>query len=191
MIEPTEALLTLRAARDNEDDAAFFFALFAATRAPEMAAMPIDAKAKDFLLRAQHRSMTETYRREYPNARWEVIELEGEPVGRLVTDIGNACVTYVDIAILPQTRQRGLARRVMLQALEEPRRLGLPARVSVLMHNIASLQALRTCRVCAGRGIAALRALGMDRAGSRPDLRPSIRACAVSPYLAAAHVRAE
>jgi GNAT superfamily N-acetyltransferase len=140
MIEPTEGFLTLRPARDNEDDAAFFLALFAATKAPEMAAMPIDAKAKDFLLRAQHRSMTETYRREYPNARWEVIELEGEPVGRLVTNVGVACVTYIDIAILPQTQARGLARRVMLRALEEPRRLGLPARVSVLMHNVASLR---------------------------------------------------
>jgi GNAT superfamily N-acetyltransferase len=140
MIEPREGRLTLRPARDNEDDTAFFFALFAATRAPEMAAMPIDAKAKDFLVRAQHRSMTETYRREYPNARWEVIELEGEPVGRLVTDVGIACVTYVDIAILPQKQARGLARRVMLQALEEPRRLGLPARVSVLMYNVASLR---------------------------------------------------
>ncbi len=140
MIEPSDGALTLRPARDNEDDAAFFFALFTARKAPEMAAMPIDAKAKEFLLRAQYRSMTETYRREYPNARWEVIELEGEPVGRLVTDVGTACVTYVDIAILPQAQERGLARRVMLQALEEPRRLGLPARVSVLMHNIASLR---------------------------------------------------
>ncbi len=112
MIEPTEGLLTLRSARDNGDDAAFFFALFAATRAPEMAAMPIDAKAKDFLVRAQHRSMTETYRREYPNARWEVIELDGEPVGRLVTDVGKACVTYIDIAILPQSaRPRAGAAR--------------------------------------------------------------------------------
>ena len=140
MIKPAEGPLTLRPARDNEDDAAFFFALFAATKTAEMAAMPIDAKAKDFLLRVQHRSMTETYRREYPNARWEVIELEGEPVGRLVTNVGVACVTYIDIAILPQTQARGLARRVMLRALEEPRRLGLPARVSVLMHNIASLR---------------------------------------------------
>jgi hypothetical protein len=69
--------------------------------------MPIDAKAKDFLLRVQHRSMTETYRREYPNARWEVIEVDGEPVGRLVTDVGNACVTYVDIKILPEAQGRG------------------------------------------------------------------------------------
>jgi GNAT superfamily N-acetyltransferase len=140
MVEPTENLLTLRPARDNERDAAFFFALFAATRAAEMAAMPIDAMAKDFLLRVQHRSMTETYRREYPNARWEVIELDGEPVGRLVTDVGNTCVTYVDMAILPEAQGRGLGRRVMLQALEEPRRLGLPARVSVLMRNVASLR---------------------------------------------------
>jgi GNAT superfamily N-acetyltransferase len=140
MTEAAEGGLTLRPARDDADDAAFFFALFAATRAPEMAAMPIDAKAKDFLLSVQHRSMTETYRREYPNARWEVIELAGEPVGRLVIDIGSACVTYVDIAILPQAQGRGLARRVMEQALEEPRRLGLPARVTVLMQNVASLR---------------------------------------------------
>lgn len=140
MIEPTEGLLTLRKTRDNEDDAAFLFALFAATRAAEMALMPLDAKAKDFLLGAQYRSMTETYRREYPNARSEIVELDGSPVGRLVTDVGDACVTYVDIAILPEAQGRGLARRVMLKALEEPRRLGLPARVSVLMHNVASLR---------------------------------------------------
>ncbi len=146
MIESAQDQLTLRPARNNEDEAAFLFALFAATRGPEMAAMPIDAKSKDFLLRAQHRSMMETYRRDYPSARWEVIELDREPVGLLVTDVGSACVTYVDIAILPQAQGRGLARRVMLQALEEPRRLGLPARVSVLMHNIASL------RLCEGLG---------------------------------------
>jgi GNAT superfamily N-acetyltransferase len=140
MIESTRGLLTLRRARDNEDDSAFFFALFAATRAAEMAAMPIDAKAKDFLLRVQHRSMTQTYRREYPNARWEVIELDGAPVGRLVTDVGEACVTYVDIALLPEAQGQGLARRIMLKALEEPRRLGLSARVSVLMQNLASLR---------------------------------------------------
>lgn len=140
MIEPTEGLLTLRKAREDEDDAAFVFALFAATRAHEMAAMPIDAKAKAFLVRAQYRSMTETYRREYPNARSEIVEFEGRPVGRLITCVGDACVTYVDIAILPEAQGRGLARRVMLEALEEPRRLRLPARANVLMHNVASLR---------------------------------------------------
>lgn len=146
MFEAAEGLPTLRPVRDDEADAEFLFALFAATRAADMAAMPIDAKAKDFLLRAQYRSMTETYRREYPNARSEVVELDGEPVGRLITDVGAACVTYVDIAIMPEAQGRGLARRVMLKALEEPRRLGLSAEVTVLMQNVASL------RLCEGLG---------------------------------------
>jgi GNAT superfamily N-acetyltransferase len=131
---------SFRLARGDEPDRAFLFALFAATRAREMAAMPIDAASKDFLLRVQHRSMTDTYRREYPDARWEIVELGGEPVGLLVTHVGESFVTYVDIAILPDAQGQGLATRLMLRALEEPRRLGLPARVTVLAHNVASLR---------------------------------------------------
>ena len=105
-----------------------------------MAAMPIDAASKDFLLRVQHRSMTETYRRDYPDARWEVIEYGGAPVGLLVTRVGGGCVTYVKIAIQPTMQGRGVATRLMRRALEEPGRLGLPARAAVLAHNLPSLR---------------------------------------------------
>jgi GNAT superfamily N-acetyltransferase len=132
--------LTLRPVRDDDADGAFLYSLFAATKATDMAAMPVDAAAKDFLLRVQYQSMTSTYRRDYPGARWEVIELAREPFGRLITDVGDRCVTYVDIALLPGAQGRGLATRVMTRALEEPRRLGLPARVNVLEHNVASLR---------------------------------------------------
>ena len=101
--------------------------------------MPLDSAGKDFLLRAQHRSMTETDRRECPDARWEVVESAGKPVGLLVTHVGERCVTFVDIALLPAVQGRGLATRLMALALDEPRRLGLPARVTVLMTNAASL----------------------------------------------------
>jgi len=132
--------LTLRPMRDTEADAAFLYALFVATKAEEMAAMPIDAAGKDFLLRMQFASMTETYRREYPVARFDVVELAGEPVGRIITDVGEDCVTYVDIALLPRAQGRGLATALMLWLLEEPRRLGVPARVNVLAQNAASLR---------------------------------------------------
>ena len=102
--------------------------------------MPIDAASKDFLLRAQYWSMSETYRQTYPTARREVVELAGEPIGRLVTHVGEAFLTYVDIALAPQARRRRLATRIMVQALQEPRRLGLPARVSVLATNGPSLK---------------------------------------------------
>ena len=132
--------LILRPARGDEADAAFLYALFVETKAAEIAAASIDAAGRDFLLRMQYCSMTETYRRDYPAARIEMIEFGGKPVGRLITDVGDRCVTFVDIAILPEARGRGLATRVMTKALEEPRRLGLPARVNVLLQNMASLK---------------------------------------------------
>jgi GNAT superfamily N-acetyltransferase len=135
-----DGALTFRLARDDEADRTFLYALFVATKAADMAAMPIDAAAKDFLLSAQYRSMTATYRHDYPGARWEVVEFMGEPVGRLITHVGDRCVTYVDIAISPSAQGRGLATRLMTMALQEPQRLGLPARVNVLEQNVASLR---------------------------------------------------
>ncbi len=135
-----DGALTLRPMRDTEADAAFHYALFAATKAADMVTMPIDAAGKDFLLRMQYASMTATYRRDYPTARFEVIELAGEPIGRIVTDVGDGCVTYVDLALLPFVQGRGLATALMLQLLDEPRRLGLPARASVLAQNAPSLK---------------------------------------------------
>jgi len=140
-LNPTAAeTLTLRLSRDDEQDKTFLFGLFAATRAADMAAMPIDAAGRDFLLRAQYRSMTETYRRDYPEARWQIVERDGERVGLLIAHVGERCVTYVDIALLPEIQGSGLATRLMLQALEEPRRLSLPARVTVLATSVASLR---------------------------------------------------
>ena len=128
---------TLRPAEARDE--AFLFDLFAADRAAQLAAAPIDAATRAFLIRAQHRSMMATYRRDYPGARFEVVECAGAPVGFLVTHVGERCVTYVDIALLPEARGRGLATRLMRLALEEPRRLGLPARATVLAGNAASL----------------------------------------------------
>ena len=153
-MSPADGALTFRPARDDEADKTFLYGLFVASRAAETAAMPIDADTKDFLLRAQYWSMTATYRQDYPDARWEVVESMGDPVAYLVTDVGDRCVTYVDIALSPEAQGRGLATRLMTMALEEPRRLGLPARVNVLKRNAASL------RLC--------ERLGFVRAGESP-----------------------
>ena len=130
--------LTLRP--ETESDAAFAFHLFASTKAEETALMPLDDPGKAFLLRMQFRSMTETYRREFPNARFEIVELDRTPIGRLVTDVQADCVYYVDIAVLPERQGGGIATALMTAALEEPRRLGLPGRVKgpVDQHRVAA-----------------------------------------------------
>ena len=162
--------LMLRQTRNDAADRIFLYRLFGATRAAHMAAMPIDAAAKDFLLRTQYRSMIATYQHDYPNARWEVVEFMDELVGRLVTDVGDGCVTYVDIAFLPHAQRRGLATRLMTRALEEPRRLGLPARVNVLEQNVASLKLWERLGFVRAGEVPAIRAAGMAGIGASERL---------------------
>lgn len=130
--------LTMRA--ETEADTPFLFALFASTKAPEIGLMPVDAAGRQFLLQMQFRSMTATYRQRFPNARFEIVELDGQPIGRLITDVQEDCVYYVDIAVIPQRQGGGLATALMNAVLDEPRRLGLPGRVKVLSGNLASIR---------------------------------------------------
>jgi len=132
--------LTMRPEADNDADAAFLFALFASTKAAETALMRLDEAGRMFLSRMQCRSMTATYRQQFPNARFEIVELDGTPIGRLITEVRADRVHYVDIVLLPERRGGGIATALMTAVLDEPGRLGLPGRVTVMSTNVASLR---------------------------------------------------
>ncbi len=128
----------LRPARGGPSEEAFSYLLFASNRAAEMALMPISPADKEFLLRVQFRSMNETYRQNFPAARYDIIELDRWPVGRLVSEVQADCVYIVDFAVLPQAQGLGIGTTVLASALEEPRRLGLPARLRSFAHHWAA-----------------------------------------------------
>ena len=119
----------LRPAAGGVSEEAFLYLLFATNRQAEMALMPISPADKEFLLQVQFRSMNDTYRKNYPAARYDIIELDRWPVGRIVSEVQIDCVYYVDFALLPQVQGIGIGTTVLAAALEEPRRLGLPARL--------------------------------------------------------------
>jgi GNAT superfamily N-acetyltransferase len=139
-VKTPHGTLSMRPETEHDADAVFAFHLFSSTKAAEMALMPLDEPGRTALLRMQFRSMTETYRHAFPNARFDIVELDGTPIGRLVTDVRADCVYYVDIALLPERQGGGIATTLMNAVLEEPRRLGLPGRVKVLSTNTASLR---------------------------------------------------
>jgi GNAT superfamily N-acetyltransferase len=132
--------LSMRPEAADGSDEAFLFALFASHKLAEMAFMPLDDAGKEQLLRIQYRSMSASYRIQYPDARFEIVLLDGVPAGRLVTDVNAERVYYVDIAMLPTTQGAGVATALMNAVLKEPRRLGIPGRVQVLSGNAASLR---------------------------------------------------
>lgn len=133
-------MLAVRSEAGGASEEAFLYLLFSSIKAPEMAFMAVDARQKEFLLQMQFKSMNATYRQRFPKARFEIVELDRWPVGRIVTDVQERCVYYVDVALMPQASGAGIGTALMTAMLDEPRRLGLPARAKVLSYNIPSLR---------------------------------------------------
>jgi GNAT superfamily N-acetyltransferase len=104
----------------------------------EMALMPITQRDKEFLLQVQFRSMTETYRRNFPEARYDIIELDRWPIGRVISEVQPNYVYFIDFALLPQAQGLGIGTMVLAAALEEARQLGLPARLRSFSYNWAA-----------------------------------------------------
>lgn len=138
----------MRPEATGPSEEAFLYLLFSSNKAPEMALMPLDARHKEFLLQVQFRSMSMTYRQSFPSARFEIIELDRWPIGRIVTDVREDCVYYVDFALLPQAQGVGIGTALMRALLEEPKRLGIPARLRALSYNFAALQLWRKLGFC-------------------------------------------
>jgi GNAT superfamily N-acetyltransferase len=137
-VHTSQGTIALRPAAGGPSEEAFLYLLFASNRAAEMALMPISPADKEFLLQVQFRSMNDTYRKNFPTARYDIIELDRWPVGRIVTEVQANCVYYVDFALLPQAQGVGIGTTVLAAALEEPRRLGLPARLRSFSYNWAA-----------------------------------------------------
>jgi GNAT superfamily N-acetyltransferase len=124
----------LRPAAGGPSEEAFSYLLFACNRAAEMALMPVSQQDKEFLLQVQFRSMNETYRQSFPRARYDIIELDRWPIGRIVSEVQPDCLYFIDFALLPQAQGLGIGTMVLAAALEEARQLGLPARLRSFPH---------------------------------------------------------
>jgi RimJ/RimL family protein N-acetyltransferase len=140
------ASMTLRTSRGDlllrpecQADAAFLLALFRSHALETLAAMPMDAATKEALVRMQFASATATYRAQYAAARFDIIERDGEPIGRLITDPGGATACMVDYALVPACRGAGLGTAIIAAVLEQVAPQDRPMRVSVAPTNRASL----------------------------------------------------
>jgi len=130
------------------DDEALLFRLFRSWMLEDLDRMPIDDATKENLLRFQFAAQRAGYRTTFPAASFDIIERDGEPVGRLIVDPGNARepTCLVDFVLLPETRNARLGRAIIAAVLAEQGALGRTVRVKVLHHNLPSQ------RMCAALG---------------------------------------
>lgn len=92
---------------------AFFFELYASTRAEERALVDWSAEEWDKFLRFQFYAQEQAYRNDYPGGRDQVVEVAGQPAGRLLVWHSENSICLLDIALLPHYRGQGIGTQLV------------------------------------------------------------------------------
>lgn len=102
---------------ETADDLPFVAALYATTRAEELAATGWPEAIQAAFLEQQHRAQHAHYRGTWPDGEWLIIERAGAPIGRLylARELGKRLL--VDISLLPETRGVGLGTAILTDLL--------------------------------------------------------------------------
>lgn len=113
------------------EDEPFLEAVYASTRAQEMAVVPWTEGQKQTFVQMQYRAQRESYQNQFSQAQYYVIEQAGQPVGRMILDRSARPMLLMDIALLPRYRNHGLGTALLRDLLEEADRLRRPVRLHV------------------------------------------------------------
>lgn len=118
-------------------DAPFLYALYASTRAEEMALLAWPPEQQAAFLRMQFQAQHAHYQHHFALASFDVIEHAGHAIGRLYVDRRADEIRVIDIVLLPAYRRRGIGSQHMRQLLDEAAAARLPLRLHVEQFNPA------------------------------------------------------
>jgi GNAT superfamily N-acetyltransferase len=117
-----------------EDDA-FLREVYACTRAQEIAMVPWNDEQREAFLRFQFDAQHSYYHEQFPDARYQIIIDEGEPVGRLYVARRASEIKILDLTVLPQYRKTGVGSKLMQDLLAEAKAGGKPVLIWVEQTN--------------------------------------------------------
>ena len=109
--------ITLRPEAAEDDD--FLRALYASTRAHEMALTNWTDAEQELFLNSQFDLQRQHYRAHYPGATFDVILLDAVPVGRIYVFRTYGEIRLIDVALLPDARGRGIGTQLVERLLAE------------------------------------------------------------------------
>ena len=128
--------MTRRPADAADED--FLFRLYASTRAEELAAFGWPPAMQESFLRMQFQARRQAYDAAYPEAAGTILLADGVAAGAAIVWRGPSEIRLVDIALMPEFRNRGLGTLWIGRLVDEARASGLPLRLSVLLGNRAA-----------------------------------------------------
>jgi GNAT superfamily N-acetyltransferase len=127
--------VTLQSSRPSDDE--FLLNIYASTRTDEMKLVDWTEAQKIAFLRMQFQAQSRYYVENYPGAAFQLILLDGVPVGRLYIHRRQDEIRIMDIALLPEHRRRGIGTFLLNQILEEAKSNSVPVTIHVEQFNPA------------------------------------------------------
>ncbi len=101
------------------EDRDFLQRVYASTRAEELALTDWDETQKQAFLAQQFEAQHHHYQIHYQGARFDLVLLDSEPIGRLYVARWKDEIRIMDIALLPEYRNRGIGGGLLRELLEE------------------------------------------------------------------------
>ena len=121
------------------DDEEFLFAVYASTREEELRLWGWDDNQKRAFLEMQFRGQSQQYGLCYPQADSSIILFGDHPVGRFLVDRSGPEIMLVDIALLPEYRNRRIGTTLIQSLLQE----ATGAKKNVALHVLRGSAAAR------------------------------------------------
>ena len=118
-------------------DEPFLRQVYASTRADEMALVNWDESQKNAFVNMQFDAQHRSYLNQFPSAQFQIVELDGRPIGRLYVDRRENEIHVIDIALLPEKRNDGIGTALLRSILQEAAAAGRPVRIHVEQFNPA------------------------------------------------------
>jgi len=128
--------VTLRPSTDADRD--LLLAVYGATRTDELDQVPWEPGQREAFLAMQFDLQDREYRRANPHGSFDVIEVDGQPAGRLYVDRRPGDLRIVDIALLPPFRGAGLGAALIRSLQEQAAGEGRIVSIHVEVHNPAA-----------------------------------------------------
>ena len=127
--------VSLRPMRAGDRD--FLYRVYASTRTEELAVVDWSEAEKAAFLEQQFEAQHGYYQAQFPDAAFQVIERDGEPIGRLYLDRRADEIRIIDIALLPAHRRAGIGGALLREILGEAAAAGKAVRIHVERNNPA------------------------------------------------------
>jgi ribosomal protein S18 acetylase RimI-like enzyme len=150
-------------------DEPFLAEVYASTRTEELAPVPWSGEQKRAFLRDQFELQHRYYQEHYVGARFDVIERDGERVGRFYIARWPQEIRIVDISLLPAHRNAGIGSALLRELMDECSAHGKRLTIHVeRMNRARRLYERLGFTEVADRGVYAMMAWSPPVAGSPP-----------------------